>query len=41
VVWRSVCTPCASNWSRVTTLMAWGVSISGVSVLVAEMARLR
>ena len=39
VTCRSVCTPCASIWSRVTTLMACGVSMSGVSVLVALSAR--
>ncbi len=39
VTCRSVCTPCASIWSRVTTLMACGVSMSGVSVLVVLSAR--
>jgi hypothetical protein len=40
VVSRSVSAPWASIWSRVMTEMACGVSISGVSVLVAVAPRL-
>jgi hypothetical protein len=31
-----LCAPCASIWSRVTTEIDCGISISGVSVLVPE-----